>query len=143
MKCAVDDIKQQFTAPVPTELLRQTACRAEADDQFPFDHRVGSIVSKTDHVGRIVVVQMSTVDRVNRIVVSDHHADPAAGKSPRRGSRIDRIFNRGFKLRVPVGIGCRWQVDRDRNFDGVQTWSTQRGSGQFGDRIMPTVAPDI
>ena len=158
----MDDIKQQLGSPIPTELQCRSAGRAEADNKLAFDRLFGSIIRKTDHIRRIIVVQMPTVDLVNGFVIGNHHTDSTAGEAFGLSGNSNGILNRRFEFRVPLNycagrdqplesssqrygriIGGRRQVDGDRYFERVQTWPMLERKGQFCDRIMPIVAPDI
>ena len=58
MQHAMDDVKQQLTLHAPAQFVGTMLCRVEADDQLAFEVGCRISIAKTDHVGRIIMIQM-------------------------------------------------------------------------------------
>lgn len=70
MQCAVNNVQQQFIARFPAEAFRRCRGSIGADYDLAIDNSICLIKYETDHVGRLVVVQVAAIQLVDRRIIN-------------------------------------------------------------------------
>ena len=103
VKHAVNHVKQHFELGGPWLFLGNSGGGFPADENFSFENLVGFGEIKADHIGRVIVLEVLTVDFLDTFVVQDCNRDLPGGPSKILRDSIDSSLDLLLEERLDVG----------------------------------------